>query len=122
MTMTEKTINEVTNLEQFDEFYKGSYYTITGAGGPLEEWTKGYEELLQKENIGTPTEWYTFKGSQMNEKYSLSGSIAYQDDLTFIAFPLTGLDGGKLAIFKLKMQDRWFDDIVDNNERHMKGW
>ena len=30
---------------------------------------------------------------------------------------LDGLDVGKLAIFKLQMGDRWFDDVVDNDLR-----
>ena len=34
-----------------------------------------------------------------------------------MAFPLDGLDVNKLAMFKLQMRDRWFDDIVDNNAR-----
>lgn len=97
--------------------YEGSYYTITGAGGDLDEWKKGYQELLDKEEIGTIKEWITFKGKDMNEIYNLTGRNAYEDDLTFLTFPLDGLNTGKLAIFKLKMQDRWFDDIVDNNRR-----
>lgn len=111
----------VTDLEQLDQMYKGSYYTITGAGGELSEWTKGYTEYLQQEQIGTPKEFFIFKGDQMNHKYQLAGSVAYDKDLTFISFPLDDLDVGKLAMFKIRMQDRWFDDIVDNNERHMKG-
>lgn len=51
----------------------------------------------------------------MNEEYDLEGNNAYPDDLNFLAFSLEGLDIGKLAIFKLQAQDRWFDDIVDNN-------
>ena len=32
----------------------------------------------------------------------------------FLAFPLDGLNVNKLAILKLQLGDRWFDDIVDN--------
>lgn len=102
-------------MDKLDKAYKGSYYTITGTGGDINEWKKGYQDLLDKENIGKIKEWIEFTGEDMNSKYGLTGDNAYDSGLHFLAFPLDGLDVGKLAIFKLKMQDRWFDDIVDNN-------
>lgn len=115
-------LKQVTTPEEFEMLYKGSAYTVTGAGGPLEDWMTGITNALQENKIGEPKVFYTFKGKQMNEQYGLSGKVAYDNDLTFLSFPLDNLDIGKLAMFKIKMQDRWFDDIVDNNERHMKGW
>ena len=56
----------------------------------------------------------------MNMEYGLTGDNAYPDDLTFLMFPLTGLNMGRLAIFKILMSDRWFDDIVDNNCRRQE--
>lgn len=100
--------------KDFEKMYNGSYYTITGAGGNLDEWKAGYEEWLKEENIGKPQEWLTFKGHEMNDYCGLTGDNQYQEDLTFLAFPLDGLDINKLAIFKLKHGDRWFDDIVNN--------
>lgn len=99
----------------FDKLYKGSYYTIVGVGGNLKEWKTGYQTLLAEKNIGTIKGWVTFKGKDMNDFYNLTKNNRYPQTLTFLAFPLTGLDLGKLAIFKMKMGDRWFDDIVDNN-------
>ncbi len=101
--------------EVLKEAYSGSFYTITGAGGDLEEWRQGYQELLDKEGIGKIKKWIDFTGRQMNEVYGLTGNNAYPDDLHFLAFSLDGLHVGKLAMFKLKMKDRWFDDIIDNN-------
>lgn len=118
------TLEIVINPSTFEELYKGSAYTITGVAGPLEKWVKGYTELLQKEDIGTPEKFYTFKGKQMNEKYGLTGNNRYSDDLTFLSFLIDSLETAKLAMFKLRMQDRWFDDIVDNNamrERFKEG-
>lgn len=114
-----ESLNEdLTDIDgMLDDAYNGSYYTIVGAGGDLQEWKDGYQELLDKEGIGKISKWITFKGSDMNNKYGLTGQNAYNNDLTFLAFPLDGLDVGKLAIFKLRMQDRWFDDIVENNRR-----
>lgn len=101
----------------FKEAYDGSYYTITGAGGDLQQWKDGYQELLTKEGIGTITKWIEFTGLDMNRLGRLSGDNAYPSSIKFLAFPLDNLDIGKLAIFKLHMQDRWFDDIIDNNAR-----
>ena len=101
----------------FKKLYDGCYYTITGAGGDLEEWKTGYQELLDKEGIGKIKEWVTFKGKDMNKFYHLTGANKYPENITFLAFPLDGLNPNKLAIFKLRMQDRWFNDIVDNNAR-----
>lgn len=112
-SLTEST-SDVSDL--LDKAYNGSYYTIIGAGGNLDEWKNGYQELLNKEGIGTIKEWITFTGADMNNKYQLKGDNAYPNDLTFLAFPLDGLNIGKLAMFKLRMEDRWFDDIVDNNK------
>ena len=97
-----------------EKAYNGSYYTITGCGGDLNEWKEGYQDLLNKEEIGTIREWIEFTGKDINEELELEGNNRYQDDLHFLAFNLDGLNIGKLALFKIKMQDRWFDDIVDN--------
>ena len=102
-------------MTNFEKMYNGSWYTITGAGGDINEWKEGIQNLLTKDNIGTVKEWEVFSGEEMNELGHLTGTNAYPDDLTFIAFSLDGLNTGKLAMFKLRMGDRWFDDIVDNN-------
>ena len=41
-------------------------------------------------------------------------TIKIKPGLTFLLFPLTDLNTGKLAMFKMRMQDRWFDDIINN--------
>lgn len=121
--LTDKEVSdyELTPYEDVDEIldeaYEGSWYTITGAGGDTQEWKDGYQDLLNKEGIGTITRWERWYGADMNRKYHLTGNNRYKDDLVFMAFPLDGLDITKLAIFKMEMQDRWFDDIVDNNAR-----
>lgn len=101
-------------MVNFKELYDGSAYTISGAGGDLKEWKDGYQDLFNKEKIGKIKKWYEFTGREMNNEFGLTGKNAYPSNLQFLAFPLEGLDVGKLAIFKLKMGDRWFDDIVNN--------
>ena len=95
--------------------YDGSYYTILGAGGDLIEWIDGYEKMLKKRGIGKPVEWFMCNGKDVNEKFSLFGDEQFQNDLTILLFPLDGLNVPKLAIFKIKAGDRWFDDIIDNS-------
>lgn len=99
------------------EAYCGSYYTITGCGGDIAEWMDGYTKWLKDEGIGTILRFCIIHGKDMNIEFGLTGTNRYPDDLTFLAFPLTGLNVSKLALFKLRMGDRWFDDIVDNNLR-----
>ena len=104
-------------MADFDKMYDGSWYTICGCGGDIEEWKAGYQDLLGKAEIGTIKEWVEFTGKEMNAYYGLKGNNAYPASYRFLAFPLDGLDVSKLAVFKLRMGDRWFDDIVDNNAR-----
>ena len=109
--------NDDNREKLFSEAYEGSYYTVLGCGGDLDTWIKGYIQMLKDEGIGEPKQFITFKGRDMNITYGLTGDNAYQDNLTFLMFPLDGLDVPKLAIFRLRAGDKWFDDIVDNNQR-----
>ena len=104
-------MNTIENT--LEKAYIGSYYTIIGTGGDLNEWKEGYQELLNKEDIGKVSEWVSFKGKDVNDYYKLENK--FRDSLNFLAFPLDGLNISKLAIFRIKMQDRWFDDIIDNS-------
>lgn len=103
--------------ELLKKAYEGSYYTIIGCGGDLEEWRKGYERMLQGAGIGTPKEWHHFTGKDYNDEFQVTGSNRYPDNLNFLCFPLDGLNVGTLSMFKLRMGDRWFDDVVDNDLR-----
>lgn len=100
--------------------YDGSWYCIAGAGGELSEWTVGYEKLLASEDIGKPTGWFQTTGAAVNafaeRKHGglLVARDAFQDDLVILLFPLDGLVVGTLAITKILMEDRWFDDVIDN--------
>lgn len=101
----------------------GSWYFIAGAGGPVSEWVQGYNDLLEKEGIGRPAEWFRTTGAAVNEYVTdlLGTPVHPQDrfplDLGCLLFPLDGLDAGRLALFKIRMGDRWFDDVVANMRR-----
>lgn len=72
-------VNADNREATFNAAYDGSYYTILGCAGDLNEWTAGYQELLETRGIGTPKEFITFKGADMNEFYGLTGNNAYND-------------------------------------------
>jgi hypothetical protein len=111
----------MSKVEFFKKAFAGSYYTITGCAGELQEWKKGYQEILTREEVGEATDWTEFKGKDMNDVFGLTGTNAYPDDLTFLAFSLEKITSiGKLARIKLIMRDRWFDDIV-TNDLHRQG-
>ena len=96
-----------------EDAYNGSWFTIEGAGGDINDWVNGITEELEKLKIGTPKEWIVFKGKQISDHWDFVDR--YPDDLTVLCFPLDGLNAGKLAMYKLQLGARWFDDIVDNS-------
>lgn len=104
-----------TELEQAEA---GSFYTILGAGGDLTEFANAVAGALQAAGISEPTTWYSTLGGHIN---TYVGTIPnperdyFPPDLHVLMFSLEGIvELGKLAIFKLEMGDRWFDDIVGN--------
>jgi len=112
----EKTI-ERADLEAAD---KGSFYTIAGAGGDLAQWVEGYEKELEAQSIGTPKQWLVTSGAAVNlyairKKGGLiKDADQFPDDLVILLFPLEGLNVGKLSMFKVLWEDRWFDDVIQN--------
>lgn len=117
--MSETTIRfaDVADLKGAVE---GSWYFIAGTGGDLQEWVTGYEDLMKERNIGKPVEWFQTNGATINgfaAQYHgglIEGRDQFPGDLVCLLFPLTDLAVGILAMFKLQMQDRWFDDVIAN--------
>lgn len=99
----------VMTREDVAKAYEGSYYFIAGTGGDLQEWVNGYNGLMRENEIGEPVEWLQVTGAVINlfaldKKGKVRPEDQFPDDLAV----------GRLAIFKLQMQDRWFDDVIDN--------
>ena len=44
-------LKTISTAEEFEMLYKGSAYTVTGAGGPLEDWMTGITQELEKEKM-----------------------------------------------------------------------
>lgn len=109
--MDTTTITTVDPQQAYDH----SYFTIIGAGGDLTEWVTGVEGLLAEEGIGKPTAWYTTTGAAVNDfAQPEQERDALQPDLTFLLFPLDGLHAGRLAMFRLRFDAKWFDDMIEN--------
>ena len=100
--------------------YENSYYFIAGTGGDLQEWISGYEDLMKEQEIGTPTQWFKTNGATVNgyagQHYGslIVDNDQFPGDLTCLLFPLKDLPAGRLAMFKMQMEDRWFDDVIQN--------
>lgn len=109
--MTTRTTVETADLQAA---YNGSWYFIAGCGGALSEWVEGVEGALAELEIGRPVAWYQTTGEAVNAYAGAGNTDPFPGDLTCLLYPLDGLDVGKLAMFKLRMGDRWFDDVIDN--------
>ena len=99
--------------ELFEKAYKGSYYTIIGVADE-KEYKEGYQKIFDEQKIGKIKKWYSFTGKEFNDYYEPVGTDRFRDGVHFLAFPLESLNVNKLAILKLQLGDRWFDDIVNN--------
>lgn len=107
--------------EILEELYKDSSFTLEGLAeedyGELVDYLKDYfKPELTSINV------YVTSGKLMNDYYHLTGSNAYQDNLHIVSLKLSNFkDIGKLAMLKLRIGARWFNDIVDNNARRESG-
>lgn len=105
---------QVTTSEELNALYEQSALTWEGLLanedelGAAETWIKNHGA------DGPDLTFHIIKGELMNEVYRLTGNNAYPEALTIVA--VTGVDQMKLAIPRLQVAGRWFDDIVDNNE------
>lgn len=63
-------------------------------------------------------DFYFITGKQMNEKYGLTGTNAYQDDFHICCIKQQDLSNPP-AIYlpRFEVGGRWFTDVVDNNAR-----
>lgn len=101
-------------VEMLEDFCSNSMFTFEGIDIESDEGKEGLVQLeLELRKAGYKKDemvGYYFKGKLMNEAYGLTGSNAYQDDLTFLVIPEF-----YNPMFKLAVGARWFDDIVANN-------
>ena len=99
--------------ENFDLLYNTSAITIEGL---FEDSISDYVNWIKQHSKMNCDNVYIISGKVMNEYYNLSGTNAYNDDVTIVSVPLeSNLDAMNLSIKKFEIGARWFDDIVDNN-------
>ena len=94
--------------EYFEKFYNESIFTWEG----MEDNENNLKTIVDKLHLENPT-IYTYTGKQMNEYYKLESFNIYPDDLIFVS-----IENYYNPVMKIKVGARWFDDIVDNNERY----
>lgn len=104
--------------------YSNSHFTICGAGGDRQEWIDGITTLFEEKGVGTPKEFIFITGADVNAyaehriEFAGTGYVKaedyFQPDLTILMIPTDGLYMGRLALLKVNMEARWFDDIIDN--------
>ena len=108
------------NPDDLTYLYNTSAFTIEGLTtdeGSMNQ----LMEMLDKYDIKENPEIYVVKGSLMNRYYNLIKD-PYKDDLNIVSIPAVQFRNvSKLAIFKMKIGARWFDDIVDNNKAYENG-
>ena len=117
--MNKVIIKEATNAH-LDYFYADWSFAVGGVipdkanVDALMDWLKNEGVLKNQEEY----EVFKVSGKQMNEKYSLTGTNAYNETYTILVLPLNNFSNvGKLAISRFNIGGRWFTDIVDNNAR-----
>lgn len=113
-----KTVLIKATEQDIEVLRNKSAFTFIGAGGNLNEWMVGVNDMLKQHLINQVSKFYTWNGKLMNDMYGLTGTNAYQDDITFLAFDITEIPTdqiGKLSMLKLAIGARWLDDIVNND-------
>lgn len=105
---------------KLDEFYNDSSLTFEGCTTDKENIDFLYKWLKDLGCIkeGNSLDIYHYTGSLMNNKYQLTGSNKYPEDLNIITVMLKDIAfNGRLPLARMELGGRWFDDIVDNNKR-----
>lgn len=112
------TVKETTK-EELSELYKESALTLEGlSSDSIPDFVNWLKELeaIKAENITV----YVTKGSLMNSFYHLTGRNKYCDDLSLVSVKNSDIFTAKVVIPRFSIGGRWFDDIVDNNNRREK--
>jgi hypothetical protein len=109
-------IIEVNDPKQLDEFYEKWSLTFEGTTTDdenlkwLKKWFEEHNCKMLKEDF------YIISGRLMNETYHLTGSNAYQDNLTILVIKLEDLETpDNIYVPRFEIGGRFFTDVVDNN-------
>ena len=115
--MKEYTLIEATR-EDLEKLYSTSGFTFEGLlceKECLDDLTKFLDEFIKPEV--EVLKIYRITGKLMNEYCDLVKD-PYPDKLSIVTIPLDQLCNiPKLAIVKINVGARWFDDVIDNNKQ-----
>ena len=114
----------VNTKAQLDELEKGSALTFIGCIN-TDENIQLYFDWIKKRTAVKQERVYIISGWVMNNAYGLTGSNAYQDDLTILSIKLEDIENvGAITLPRFEIGGRWFDDVVSNNaatQRELNG-
>lgn len=115
MTYQIKTIKTQKGL---DQLYNSSAFTFVGFDTESDNIEALVDALKDRGFLKDDIiKLSLVKGQTMNHLYELTEQNKYPADLNIVAIELKYLkDIPRLAIFRLNVDARWFDDIVDNNQ------
>lgn len=104
--------------EDMDYFYKDWSLTLEGLDTSKSSLEDYYNEIVKYTPVKDGFTFYVVKGKQMNEKYGLTGSNRYKNNLNIVVCTLDSMvKPMALALPRFTWGGRWFTDIVDNNAR-----
>lgn len=72
-----KTVLIKATEQDIEELRNKSAFTFIGAGGDLNEWMVGVNDMLKQHLINQVSKFYTWNGKLMNDMYGLTGTNAY---------------------------------------------
>lgn len=112
------TLKELKTKEELNNLYDNCSLTFEGFTTDKDNLDFLYEWLKNNKALkGEDLHLYLIKGKTMNEIYNLKRSNKYAKDLNIISVENDVLDFSKIVIKRFELGGRWFNDIVDNNER-----
>lgn len=104
-------IIDVSKKEELDLLYSKSAFTYIGIN---RESIPDLVNWVEENSSNKVEEVYVIQGSLMNKEYGLLKD-PYPNDTNIVSIMLE--DIVSIVIKKFEIGARWFDDIVDNNER-----
>lgn len=115
-----KNIRTATNVD-LQMLYEDSAFTYVWLLDEAKEYDSLEKFLFEKCWLKKPKEVVMYKasGKSINEEFKLKGKNKFPEDLNVVFLPLGNFDRneiGRLAMIKLQIWARRFDDIINNSK------
>lgn len=106
--------------EDLHMLYEGSAFTILWLLDNSKEYDSLENYLFEECWLHAPDEFVVYKasGESINHEFKLKGKNKFPNDLNVVLLPLSNFNDeiGKLAIVKLQVWARRFDDVINNSK------